>query len=664
MLDAAKVADCVLFVLSADEEISEHGEQCLTCLFAHGLPASVFCVQGLKNLPVKKQSDAKKLLQKQIEVRFPQEKIHNLDTNQEGLLLLRTIGQQKLKKIPLHSLRSHMLAEGVTFEMDSNSQSGTLKLTGYIRSRALSVNQLVHLPGWGDFQMSQIDTSPDPNPLNPKVVKKNVKEGDDVLMEEEESGVRMLAKADPALQASLQSEVEVDPMEGEQTWPTEEELAAAEEELTKREIKRVPKGTSDYQASWIVDSGDEQDEDEDEDTDDDEDDDLMEAESQDGGDSQNASEAEDDDSDGDDEHAEDAEMKHVQFADEEKYDKTIDIEEEMKMLEKYKEARQEEIFPDEVDTPQDVHARTRFQRYRGLKSFRTSPWDTKENLPLDYARIFQFQNFKHTKKRVLNDLNADGAMPGWYVTVYISAVPKAFMDTFTPGAPIVLYGLLPHEQKISVMNMLIKSNHNIVQPIKSKDRMVFHVGYRRFAACPIYSQHTNADKHKFERFLKNSTATVATVFAPIIFPPASVLVFRETADGTHKHVASGSVLSVNPDRIVLKRIVLSGHPFKINKKLAVIRYMFFNREDIKWFKPVELRTKYGRRGHIRDTLGTHGHMKCLFDKQLTSMDTVMLQLYKRIYPKWTYDPNIRSPHVTHTSTEDAAMDALAEELFD
>ena len=73
-------------------------------------------------------------------------------------------------------------------------------------------------------------------------------------------------------------------------------------------------------------------------------------------------------------------------------------------LKKWRDRKREEEedvqFPDEIDTPMEVAARTRFQRYRGLRSFRTSPWDPYENLPRDYARIFQFEDFKRTERSV------------------------------------------------------------------------------------------------------------------------------------------------------------------------------------------------------------------------------------------------------------------------
>ena len=40
--------------------------------------------------------------------------------------------------------------------------------------------------------------------------------------------IKLITRADIAFQESLQSEVEPDPMEGEQTWPTDEELREAE----------------------------------------------------------------------------------------------------------------------------------------------------------------------------------------------------------------------------------------------------------------------------------------------------------------------------------------------------------------------------------------------------------------------------------------------------
>ena len=42
---------------------------------------------------------------------------------------------------------------------------GTLKLTGYIRGDPLNVNRLVHIPGWGDFQLDGVEKLADPRPL-------------------------------------------------------------------------------------------------------------------------------------------------------------------------------------------------------------------------------------------------------------------------------------------------------------------------------------------------------------------------------------------------------------------------------------------------------------------------------------------------------------------
>jgi pre-rRNA-processing protein TSR1 len=127
------------------------------------------------------------------------------------------------------------------------------------------------------------------------------------------------------------------------------------------------------------------------------------------------------------------------------------------------------------------------------------------------------------------------------------------------------------------------------------------------------------------------------VFGPVTYTPCPVLVFR-THNGKKELVATGSMLGADADRVVVKRIVMTGYPVRVHKRHATVKYMFYDPEDVKWFKPADLSTKHGLNGKIETSVGEHGTMKCLFNAPIKQHDTVCLPLYKRIYPKFV-DPN-------------------------
>lgn len=122
-----------------------------------------------------------------------------------------------------------MLAEEVEYIPDTEGDSGTLKVSGYLKGMPLNVNGLIHITGLGDFQMSRIDGLEDPHPLN--IGKENARSD---TMDAEVTKVSVLQIADPAKQESLDSENIPDPMDAEQTWPTEDEIKQANMDTKKK----------------------------------------------------------------------------------------------------------------------------------------------------------------------------------------------------------------------------------------------------------------------------------------------------------------------------------------------------------------------------------------------------------------------------------------------
>lgn len=742
ILDACKCADFVLLVLSATTAIDpgSWGELCLRTLQAQGLPTVVVAVPTLQpdgatgvggskkpGAALKAANEVRKSLLSFAKYFSPDvDKVHALDDRAERGALLRTLATATPKRVAWRDFRAWMVTEGAEWEPtlqahdngnadagDANgssqdAQRGMLKVQGWVRGAPMSADRLIHLPDFGDFEIDRITYAPPPNARTKRSKASATTASTDVqdtaMVDAEATQDAPLTPGD-VLQSrddefadDLVSENEPDDMGNEQTWPTEEEMQAAERFAQQRADGEMPpppalpgttpktiikgsgnaKDNAKYRAAWIIES-DQEDDDEDEDEHDNDEDSLM--------------------ADDDDECIEQGDMEvneaiddyermkaaaiaqqnqHAQAseaASEMAFDDVDDAQAEAEYLayqeqrKRQREERDDAEFPDEVDTPLEIAARTRFARYRGLKSFRTSPWDPYEDLPRDYARIFQFEDFHKTRRRVEGAALLDGVQPGFRVTVWIKDVPRAAairaracnvdeLAMVDCAVPFVLFGLLRHEHKKSVLNFTVTRNTEYEAPVRSKDALVLCLGPRRFRVKPIFSQHSRGggkgvnNVHKFERYLRQGvSASVATVYAPITFGGSTapaVLLRERRLDGESGYdqrgvsaaqmphlVGFGNLLDAGPTRINAKRILLSGHPFKVHKKTATIRFMFFNPEDVYWFKPITLHTKLGRTGHITESLGTHGYFKAHFDGPISQMDTVLMNLYKRVYPKWS-----------------------------
>lgn len=353
--------------------------------------------------------------------------------------------------------------------------------------------------------------------------------------------------------------------------------------------------------------------------------------------------------------------------------------------------REETSNPDEVEYHPSITARARFVRYHPMKSYRHSIWEVNENLPSEYNHIVQFNNFDVSHRnakdqtalvdeneafsedclfeeggmydesdlqqrqaevlealtlpdgsRLTTRINPERLHP---ITVYLANVSEEVYNLIsTYKAYGLLWWLYNHERKVSVSHMLIRRHTEYEAAVRSKDPMHVQIGFRRYLGAPIYSEidpHVN-DRALMKRFLPNDEQFyLATMYSRITFPPATVLMFAAHVMGSYKHefpfnplVASGRLVNCNPNKLILKRSVLSGVPMTVSKHNVIVRHMFFNANDVKWFQTVELWTKRGHVGHIGESRGLHGIYKAVFDKTFKEKHSVHMSLYKRQFPIW------------------------------
>ena len=645
-LDACRIADFICFVLSPKEETDGFTELMLRTIEGQGVSNVLTMVQGLNSIETpKRRSQVVTSLKLYITHFFPgQEKVHSLDSHQECANVMRSLCTTAPKGIRWREDRSWMFVEDVQWSSIAGSASNSCVLTGVIRGRAMKSNRLLRVGDFGEFQISKITSAPYATARKRKhdeMVVDNLAEEILEMPDDGQDDVANLAPEEIAMDDVNDLPALEPPKEKRGVLLDDHHYFSDDETHVPQQPKRLPKGTSSYQAAWflgdISDSGSDMEEDL---THDDE---IMvdsPAAPQDGLEGLDLS--------GQRDLTEAARSEYPQseaFLDPSPNDEAEDLE--AYRSQRKNEAEEDLEFPDEVELHPNVLARERLARYRGLKSLRTSHWAVDEdraNEPENWNRLLQIPNYKGAKSQALREALVGGVKPGTRVNIHLCDIPSSAREALLSTRTMSAFSLLRHEHKQTVMNFSITIDSQYTNPIRSKEELIMQCGPRRFIIHPLFSQAGNTPNnvHKFDRYLHPGRTAIATFIAPLTWGSVPTLFFKRKTSNTlsTRHatpqlelIGTGTSLPPDPSRVIAKRVILTGHPYKIHKKLVTVRYMFFNVEDVNWFKALQLWTKRGRSGFVKESLGTHGYFKATFDGRINPQDAVGVSLYKRVFPR-------------------------------
>lgn len=137
--------------MSTAVQVDAWGDTLLRTLQAQGLVEVVTVAAPDPTLDAKARPGILKSLLSFIQYFVPsQSRVFDLHLSSDKLHAIRCLSEGKPDDVRWREGRSWILGETVDWE------DGNLKVTGVIRGDSLSPNRLVHLPNFGDFQISKV----------------------------------------------------------------------------------------------------------------------------------------------------------------------------------------------------------------------------------------------------------------------------------------------------------------------------------------------------------------------------------------------------------------------------------------------------------------------------------------------------------------------------
>ena len=260
------------------------------------------------------------------------------------------------------------------------------------------------------------------------------------------------------------------------------------------------------------------------------------------------------------------------------------------------------------------------------------------------AQIQKQLNINKAEFEILDDsqrVNVEGYKAGIYAKIIIEGVASEFVTKFNPRMPIIVGGLSATEDRYGFVQVRIKRHRWHKKILKTNDPLIFSLGWRRFQTMPIYSTSDNRTRNRMLKYTPEHMHCFGTFYGPLIAPNTGFSCYQTFSSKTpgFRVAATGTVLDVDEAPEIVKKLKLTGTPYKIFKNTAFIRNMFTSAIEIAKFEGASIKTVSGIRGQIKKALSKpDGHFRATFEDKILMSDIVFLRAWYPVRPHRFYNP--------------------------
>ncbi|KAI8146829.1 hypothetical protein BJV82DRAFT_600037 [Fennellomyces sp. T-0311] len=235
----------------------------------------------------------------------------------------------------------------------------------------------------------------------------------------------------------------------------------------------------------------------------------------------------------------------------------------------------------------------------------------------------------------------EGYRPGSYVRLLIKDMPCEFIQNFDPVYPVLIGGLLTSEDQFGVVQVRLKRHRWHHKILKTNDPLIFSMGWRRFQSIPIYSLN-DGTRNRMLKYTPEHMHCLATFYGPVHTPNTGFCAVQSVSDNktsSFRISATGVVVDISQSAEIVKKLKLTGTPYKIYKNTAFIKDMFTSALEVAKFEGATIRTVSGIRGQVKKALGKpEGHYRATFEDKLLMSDIVFLRAWYPVKPRKYYNP--------------------------